>query len=84
MDEPTLRRLIRSKLADGRLPVNSIPRFWGGAGAGEMCDACEEIITKDQFVMEGFALVGGRRPLQLHVGCFHLWDDERRAPAVVR
>jgi hypothetical protein len=44
MDTP-LRLLIRSKLADGRLPVNGIPRMWGGPGAGESCDACEGIVT---------------------------------------
>ena len=52
MEQETLRHLIRSKLADGRLPQDSIPRVWGGAGNGETCDACEEIITKTQFVME--------------------------------
>jgi hypothetical protein len=28
--------------------------------------------------MEGISLVPGKKPLQMHVGCFHLWDDERR------
>jgi hypothetical protein len=42
MEQETLRHLIRRKLADGRLPQNSIPRLWGGAGNGETCDACEE------------------------------------------
>lgn len=35
MEQETLRHLIRRKLADGRLPQNSIPRLWGGAGNGE-------------------------------------------------
>jgi hypothetical protein len=35
MEQEILRRLIRRKLADGRLPQNSIPRLWGGAGNGE-------------------------------------------------
>jgi hypothetical protein len=30
------RLLILSKLADGRLPLNSIPRVWGGPGNGEV------------------------------------------------
>jgi hypothetical protein len=46
MDQNALRLLIQSKLADGRLPQNSIPRVWGGAGAGETCEACEELISK--------------------------------------
>jgi hypothetical protein len=59
MEQEILRRLIRSKLADGRLPQNSIPRLWGGAG-GERCDACEEIITATQFVMEGVSATGDK------------------------
>jgi len=61
MEQEILRRLIRSKRADGRLPQNSIPRLWGGAGNGETCDACEEIITKTQFVMEGVSQRDGRQ-----------------------
>ena len=73
-----LRLLIRAKLVDGRLPVNSIPRVWGGPGNGETCDACEQIVTKDEFVMEGIGVEGSRQPLQLHVACFRFWDEERR------
>jgi hypothetical protein len=79
MEQETLRRLIRSKLSDGRLPQNSIPRLWGGAGNGETCDACEEVITKTQFVMEGVSTTGGLG-IQFHVGCLHMWDAERCAP----
>jgi hypothetical protein len=78
MHQDGLRLLILSKLADGRLPLNSIPRVWGGPGNGEICDACEIIVTKDEFVVEGISLAGGKRPLQLHVRCFGIWDSERR------
>jgi len=37
---------------DGRLPYDSMPRFWGGPGDGEQCDACDTRITKEQLVME--------------------------------
>ena len=84
MDQNALRLLIQSKLADGRLPQNSIPRVWGGAGAGETCDACEGIVTKDELVMEGISLADGRKAVQFHVACFHLWDDERRAEGLLR
>jgi hypothetical protein len=33
----------------------------------------------DQLLMEGITLDLGRRPLQLHVRCFEIWDPERRA-----
>jgi hypothetical protein len=56
MDDTTIRTLIREKLKDGRLPYDSMPRFWGGPADGEVCDACDKPITKQQLVMEGIAL----------------------------
>ena len=38
-----------------------------------------ELITMAQFVVTGITLAG-RGSIQLHVQCFQLWDDERRAP----
>ena len=80
MDAQSIRVLIRRKLADGRLPHNSIPRVWGGAGAGETCDGCEGIIAKTQFVFEGVSTSEGRPAIQMHVACFKMWDEERAAP----
>ena len=68
---PLLRRLIQSKLADGRLPYNGIPRVWGGAGNGETCDACDEM-------MEGIGV--GKKGIQFHVSCFSVWEELRREP----
>ena len=74
----SLRLLIRAKLADGHLPHDSIPRVWGGPGNDETCVACEKVITKANFVMEG---VGeGLRAIQFHVQCFYIWDTERDVP----
>lgn len=53
--------------------------MWGGPGSGESCDACEETITKAQFVMEGISSTGGSG-VQLHVRCFQVWDAERQVP----
>ena len=69
MQQHSLQLLIRHKLANGTLPMNSIPRVWGGPGNGESCDACETIIPKDEWVIEGISLAQGRKPLQLHVEC---------------
>jgi hypothetical protein len=79
-----LRLLILSKLADGRLPMNSIPRVWGGPGNGEICDGCETIVTKDELIMEGSPLASGKGPLQFHAQCFWIWEDERRPKLRVR
>lgn len=75
MHQDGLRLLILCRLADGRLPLNSIPRVWGRPGSGEICDACEIIVTKDELAV---SLAGGKRPLQLHVRCFWIWESERR------
>jgi hypothetical protein len=81
MEVEALRLLIRNKLNDGRLPYNSMPRFWGGAGAGEQCDVCDTCITKEQLVMEGIAsTLSNKKPVQFHVKCFYAWDAERRVP----
>ena len=78
MEQEGLRLLIQSKLADGRLPLNSIPRVWGGPGNNETCHACDKTVTKHEFVMEGISLAGGKGILQLHVACFWMWEEERR------
>ena len=80
MEPVSLRALIRQKLADGRLPQNSIPRVWGGPSAGEMCDGCDEKIAANQFVMEGVSTDLTKRALQFHVECLYIWDVERDAP----
>jgi hypothetical protein len=81
MEAESIRLLIREKLKDGRLPYDSMPRFWGGPGAGERCDACEMIISTPQLVMEGISsTISDKKPIQFHVVCFQLWDHERREP----
>jgi hypothetical protein len=86
MDEE-IRILIRQKLKDGRLPFNSMARFWGGPADGELCDACDKPITKQQLVMEGISVSStlsdrarDKKSIQLHVKCFQIWDAEKRAP----
>ena len=86
MEPNALRAIIREKLTDGRLPYNSMPRFWGGPADGEVCDACDKAITKEQLVMEGIASTLSdqpkrKKPVQFHVTCFQIWDIERRVPA---
>ena len=80
MEAQAIRVLIRRKLADGRLPHNSIPRVWGRADAGETCDGCEAIIVKSQFVFEDVSTSEARPAIQMHVACFKMWDEEREVP----
>jgi hypothetical protein len=78
------RLLILSKLADGRLPIDSISRVWGGPGNGEICDGCETVITKKEFIVESDSPADGTAPPQLHAPCFWIWEDERRPKLRVR
>ena len=80
MEPSRLLLLIRQKLADGRLPQDSIPRVWGGPSNGETCDGCDEVIPKQEFVMEGVSTDHTKRALQFHVGCLYVWDTERIIP----
>jgi len=76
MDTELLRIIVRDKLKNGVLPHDSIPRIWGGPGQEERCDACEDIVTKPQMLMEGLSEDG--QGIQMHVKCFYMWDSERR------
>jgi len=84
MDDTALRTLVRQKLLDGRLPLDKIPRLRGGPADGEVCDACDKPITKQQLVMEGHSPPSDRpknkKAIQFHVACFQVWNDERRKP----
>ena len=81
METPGLRLLIRQKLSDGRLPRSGVTKVWGGPGDGQQCHACDEVIAKSDFAMEGPVLCGGRgaRDVHLHVLCFYVWNEERSA-----
>lgn len=77
MNNTALRAVIAAKLADGRLPQDSIPRLWGGPGNGETCQACDETVLKGQLIMEGVSTEGGAG-VQFHVQCFYIWDTIRQ------
>ena len=70
-----LQQLIVEKLRDGRLPHDSIPRTWGGPGNGERCDACDEIVRKDQYIIQGVTETG--HGIQTHADCFNFWNSAR-------
>jgi hypothetical protein len=68
----------RSTTAACRWTASRDSGVLGGPSNGEVCDACETLIT-DQLVMEGIA-DGSKRAIQMHLHCFALWDEERREP----
>jgi hypothetical protein len=74
-----LRALIREMLQDGRLPRDSAQRVRGSPGDGATCDACGEIITANQVMMEVGPFPGEKQSLCFHADCFQLWNAERHA-----
>jgi hypothetical protein len=60
-------------------PYDHIPRFRGCPSNGERCDVCEVLIADT--VIEGISSeVTRRKPLQMHICCFALWDEIRNEP----
>ena len=81
MDKKAIRLLIRKMLQSGRLPYDGASNVSGSPASGEVCAACETVVADEQLVMEGMIKNGdGTQPIQFHVVCFGLWNDERRRP----
>ena len=51
--------------------------MFGAPGVGQKCDACEEVIFAGQLAM-AVPFQQKKILLQLHAGCFSIWDFERR------
>lgn len=75
MDEHTRRLRIEDKLTLGDLPAQPFPRVSSGPGDGEPCGGCDEPTDRGGLVMGGVDILG--RAVQMHVGCFLLWDAAR-------
>ena len=77
LDSQAIRRLVRQKLQDGRLPRDSAPRVRVSSGDGATCDACGQIITANQVMMELGLYRDDDKSWCLDADCFMLWDTER-------
>ena len=49
----------------------------GSPGDGATCDACGEIITANQVMMELGIYTGDKKSWCFHADCFMLWNTER-------
>jgi hypothetical protein len=74
-----VRLLIQGKLRDGRLPYDGVTRSSSSPSAGETCEGCDMLLAKEHVLMAVTTLTRSR-PIQFHVICFQVWNDERRAP----
>ncbi len=78
MEDTVLRHLVRSLIAEGRLPVMRQTHVWGGPGTGMVCAACGELVRKTEVGIETSDGADGTNTFQLHVHCFHVWESETR------
>ena len=74
MEPEFVRRTIREKLGDGRLPQKTLAKVWGGDGNGEMCLACDTPVESSEFVMKGAG--ADETAVQFHVRCLYYWHSE--------
>jgi len=77
-DESVLKKTARDKIHHGRLPESQPDRTtWVGAGSGEACAVCDEVVSPDRIGME--IEFWHAEPLKhaLHAECFLAWEVER-------
>jgi hypothetical protein len=45
-------------------------RFWDGPADGEICEACDKPITKQQLILDGIvSTLSDKKPAKFHVRC---------------
>jgi hypothetical protein len=66
---------IRKQLDEGSLPKALPEKFWGGYGQGATCSVCGDVIRQAHVQYE---FTVDERAFRFHLGCFGLWEAERR------
>src|SRR5215475_9145515 len=72
---------IRQKVDAGQLPSYGSNKVWNAYGMMLPCDACEAKILPTQ-VEYSFTI--RKQLFRFHVGCYGLWEAERRRQSVGR
>jgi len=80
-NELSLRDRAREAIRSGKLPTRKPDRLFGGAGSGDACVVCGELIERDQMQLEIEFNRHGATPgldrFQVHPRCFGAWEFER-------
>ena len=77
MDTEVVRRVIRQRLEEGRLPHGQMMELGSGQGIGQLCDGCGESITWRQRMTVRICR-DDWRAVRLHGDCFEIWETERQ------
>ena len=82
MSDATVRRVVRDKIADGRLPGDRTGSVSVTNGTDEICNVCSEPVSRDVVLYRlGHARTG---TFVFHATCFAIWRDERNKMAAAQ
>jgi hypothetical protein len=70
-----LRRRVRRRIEEGRLPDLAVTDLYAGFGRNQVCSACGDAITPEQVEYE-LADPRDESPIVLHLHCHKLWQVE--------
>jgi hypothetical protein len=77
MNNPTVRQVVRDKIAHGRLPRDGTGVVRATNGTYEVCDVCSTPVSPED-VLYKIAREDPRAFL-FHASCFAIWRDERNS-----
>lgn len=75
MTDIGVRRVVRDKIADGRLPRHRVGAVSATNGTDERCDACSAPVSPEEVLYQLVHEASGR--FVFHAACFAIWRDER-------
>ena len=75
MSDATVRRVVRDKIADGRLPGDRNGSVSVTNGTDEICNVCSEPVSLEEVLYRLTHERSGR--FVFHTTCFAIWRDER-------
>ena len=82
MNDATVRRVVRDKIADGRLPGDRAGSVSATNGTDERCSVCSEPVSLEEVLYRLARARLGR--FVFHATCFAIWRDERNKMTSVR
>jgi len=84
--EEDLRRRVRRRIEEGRLPDLPVTDLYAGFGRNHICSACGSAITPHQVEYELPDPRSEGRPIVLQLHCHRLWQVEcgERSVAAMR
>lgn len=74
--EEDLRRRVRRRIEEGRLPDLPVTDLYAGFGRNHLCSACGNAITPHQVEYELPDPRNESNPIVLHLHCHRLWQVE--------